>query len=124
MAANTSQKKAVDPLQKGEQALGRLRKPGFFPIAMFVLLVLFIYLQAILWIGEGSFAEVWRLKQSITELEKENQVLLERNQKLIDEVEALRNGLDLIEHRAREDLGLVKENEVFYHVIKEPESKK
>ncbi len=104
-------KKAID------QSHGN--KPVWFVVLMIVLGVLFIYLQVILWIGEGSVADVSRLKQSIAQKEQENKLLQERNQKLIEEVEALRNGLELIEHKAREDLGLVKENEVFYHVIDE-----
>ena len=88
-----------------------------------LLLVMLVYLQSILWIGEGSLADVRRLKQSIVELEQKNKSLQERNQQLIDEIDALRNGLDLIEHRAREDLGFIKEGEVFYHIIKkQPET--
>lgn len=88
-----------------------------------LLLVMLVYLQSILWIGEGSFADVRRLKQSISELEQKNKSLQARNQQLIDEVESLRNGLDLIEHRAREDLGFIKEGEVFYHIIKKQPEK-
>jgi|GEM_PF-5652352 len=94
-----------------------ITKPSAFVILLGVLLVMVLYLQIILWIGEGSVAELSRLKQSITEAEAENKALQARNQKLILEVEALRNGLELIEYKARKDLGLVKEDEIFYHVI-------
>lgn len=102
--------------QKG-QSLGKLPQINLFTVLMVLFLILFVYLQAILWIGDGSLADVWRLKKAIAELKEENKQLGERNQKLINEVEALRSGTELIENHAREDLGLVKENEIFYHVI-------
>lgn len=117
MTAKSNNKKAVDSKKQQAREWVRVNKRS---LVWFVLLLLFFYLQAILWIGEGSIAEVWRLKQSISELESENKILQERNQKLISEVEALRTGEDLIEFRARQDLGLIKEGEVFYHVIDAP----
>ena len=124
MAANSNKKKAVERLRDRYSSSNRddrlklnIYKPKPFTLLLIVFAIVFLYLQAILWIGEGSLAEVWRLKKSIALIESENKNLQIRNQKLIDEVEALRNGLDLIEHRAREDLGLIKKNEVFYHVI-------
>lgn len=83
-----------------------------------LLLVLLCYLQIILWIGDGSVAEIWRLKKSITVLEEKNSVLEQRNQKLFGEVDNLKNGLELIEFRARKDLGMIKEGEVFYRIVK------
>lgn len=120
MTAKSNNKKAVDSKKQQAREWVRVNKRS---LVWFFLLLLFFYLQAILWIGEGSIAEVWRLKQSISELESENKILQERNQKLISEVEALRTGMDLIEFRARQDLGLIKEGEVFYHVIEDPEQK-
>jgi len=97
--------------------LDKLKKLNWFGVLVILLFLMFIYLQAILWIGDGSLADVWRLKKAIADLEQENHLLRERNQTLINEVEALRHGTELIENHAREDLGLVKQNEIFYHVI-------
>jgi cell division protein FtsB len=121
MTANSNKKKAVERFRdSGSDSLKlNLVKPKLFTLLITVFAIMFFYLQAILWIGEGSLAEVWRLKKSIALIEEKNKELQTRNQKLIDEVDALRNGLDLIEHRAREDLGLIKQNEVFYHLIDE-----
>ena len=104
--------------------LERLTKLNWYSLLLILLFLMFVYLQAILWIGDGSIADVWRLKKAIAALEQENQLLRERNQTLINEVEALRHGTDLIENHAREDLGLVKQNEIFYHVIDDDETKK
>ncbi len=124
--ARLSKTDAARLVQQQSQNLGleRLGKLNWFTVILTVLLLMFIYLQAILWIGDGSLADVWRLKKSIAALEEENKSLRERNQMLINEVEALRSGTELIENHAREDLGLVKENEVFYHVIEDDNSHK
>ena len=70
--------------------------------------------------GDGSLAEVWDLYRQ-TELQKqENQRLQERNQALEAEVEDLKQGLDSIEERAREELGMIKDDETFYQIIEDP----
>ena len=87
---------------------------------LWLLVVLFVLLQYKLWVGDGSLAEVWDLYRQ-TELQKqENQRLQERNQALEAEVEDLKQGLDSIEERAREELGMIKDDETFYHIIEDP----
>jgi len=81
------------------------------------LLVLLVLLQYRLWVGEGSLAEVNALKREIAEQTRELSQLRERNRALQAEVEDLRSGLDAVEERARSELGMVKEGEVFYQVI-------
>ena len=85
-----------------------------------LLVVLLVLLQYKLWVGDGSLAEVWDLYRQ-TELQKqENQRLQERNQALEAEVEDLKQGLDSIEERAREELGMIKDDETFYQIIEDP----
>ena len=87
---------------------------------IWLLVVLFVLLQYKLWMGDGSLAEVWDLYRQ-TELQKqENQRLQERNQALEAEVEDLKQGLDSIEERAREELGMIKDDETFYQIIEDP----
>lgn len=87
---------------------------------IWLLVVLFVLLQYKLWVGDGSLAEVWDLYRQ-TELQKqENQRLQERNQALEAEVEDLKQGLDSIEERAREELGMIRDDETFYHIIEDP----
>ncbi len=85
-----------------------------------ILLVLLLFLPYRLWVGEGSLAEVSSLKREIEEQARELVQLKERNRALEAEVQDLRNGLEAIEERARSELGMVKDGEVFYQVI-EPE---
>ena len=81
------------------------------------LVVILVLLQYKLWIGNGSFAEVYRLDQTIAAQEKENAVYKERNLALEAEVADLKHGMDAIEERARSELGMIKHNETFFRVI-------
>ena len=85
-----------------------------------LLLVLLLMLQYRLWVGDGSLAEVWDLYQQVETQRDENQRLLERNQALEAEVQDLKQGLEAIEERAREELGMIKEGETFYQIIEPP----
>jgi len=82
-----------------------------------VLLLLLVYLQYRLWFGDGSLQEVWQLHREVEAQRAENLQLRERNDALDAEVLDLQQGLDAIEERAREDLGMIKEGETFYQVV-------
>ena len=56
-----------------------------------LMIVLILLLQVRLWVGEGSFAQVWALQQSITEQRDENAELAVRNERLYAVVRNLRN---------------------------------
>ena len=88
-----------------------------------VLFLLLLLLQYRLWVGEGSLAEVSNLKREITTQRAELDRLKERNQALQAEVADLRKGLDAIEERARSELGMIKQGEIFYQVIESPDGK-
>lgn len=86
------------------------------------LIALLAVLQYKLWVGEGSLAEIWSLYQAGEVQREENARLKERNAALEAEVQDLKQGLDAIEERARTELGMVKDGEVFYQIV-EPQSK-
>ncbi|MCK4833588.1 MAG: cell division protein FtsB [Gammaproteobacteria bacterium] len=92
------------------------------PIA-FVLLVLLTWLQYKIWLQDGGIPEVIQLQQEVEEVKTEVQQLSERNMSLDAEVKDLKKGLDAIEERARSEMGMIKEGEVYYQVI-EPEKNK
>lgn len=83
----------------------------------FVLLL--VTLQFTLWFGDGSLAEVWQLRQQINTQKAENKQLQERNAALEAEVQDLKQGLEAIEERARNELGMVKKDETFFQVVEE-----
>ena len=83
------------------------------------LIGLLVLLQYKLWVGDGSLAEVWNLYQQVEAQQEENRQLRERNQALEAEVEDLKQGLEAIEERAREELGMVRDDETFYQIIED-----
>ncbi len=85
-----------------------------------ILVLLFLLLQYRLWVGEGSLAEVNNLRHEIQNQRSELARLRARNRALQAEVDDLREGMEAIEERARNELGMVKPGEVFYQVV-EPE---
>lgn len=84
-----------------------------------VLAGLLILLQYRLWFADGSLAERQRLQQQVESAERENARLRERNNVLSREVLELKSGKAVVEERAREELGLIREGEVFYHFVEE-----
>ncbi|MGQ7958928.1 cell division protein FtsB [Pseudomonas sp. SP16.1] len=88
-----------------------MRSPYWLVI---VLVLLLVGLQYRLWIGEGSLAQVSRLQQQIAEQQGENERLLERNRILEAEVMELKRGMETVEERARQELGMLKEGETLY----------
>ena len=81
------------------------------------LLLLLVLLQYRLWFPEGSKAELSRLQTEIQSQEGINAGLRARNRQLELEVLELQQGLDSLEARAREDLGMIKEGETYYQII-------
>lgn len=88
-----------------------------------ILLILLAGLQYRLWVGEGSLADVVRLNEEIKTQTLENDRLRERNRVLATEVKGLKSGIDAVEERAREDLGMIKPDETFFMVV-DPSEKK
>jgi cell division protein FtsB len=87
-----------------------------------VLLIVLAALQYRLWVGDGSLGEITVLRREIREQHQELDRLRERNRALQAEVEDLKRGLEAIEERARSEMGMIKEGEVFYQIV-EPEAK-
>ena len=77
-------------------------------------------LQYRLWFAQGSLAEQQRLEHQLQEHSEINNQLRDRNSVIEREVRDLKNGNLGLEQRAREQLGLIKEGEVFYQVIERP----
>ena len=88
------------------------------PYWLFVVLILLLGgLQYRLWVGEGSLAQVNSLNKQIAEQQGENERLLERNRILEAEVLELKQGMETVEERARQELGMVKEGETLYQFV-------
>ena len=89
-------------------------------IVILFLLVLLALLQFKLWFGSGGFTEVQRLEERVKQQQQLNSDMLQRNAELQAEVIDLREKLDAVEERARQELGLIKPAEEFYQVVPPP----
>ena len=79
--------------------------------AIFVVLV--VLLQYPLWFGKGSWFRVWNLNHQIEVQKKTNTDNQIRNNVLNAEVTDLKQGFSAIEERARNELGMIKQDEIF-----------
>ena len=80
-------------------------------------MIVLIALQYRLWFADGGLAEVHRLERRVSEQQRENERLRERNRALAAEVRDLKRGLAAVEARARSELGMVGEDETFYQLV-------
>lgn len=85
------------------------------PLALLVLLVI---IQGQLWFGRGSVPNVAHLTEQLSEQQQKNQQALLDNNRLSAEVRDLKEGLEMVEEKARLELGMVKPNEIYVQVGK------
>ena len=81
------------------------------------LIIVFVIFQFQLWLGEDS---VRGLNMLQTELDAQRQInaeIEERNRLLEIEVVELKTGLEAVEERARSELGMIEEGEIFYLLL-------
>lgn len=81
-----------------------------------VLVVLLLILQWQLWSGRGSVRDVQQLQQKLAEQKEANARATIANERLASEVNDLKEGMEMVEERARQELGMVKPNEVFVQI--------
>jgi len=81
------------------------------------LLALFALIQYPLWLGKGGWFSVWDLEQKVGAQRVVNDGLRARNLAMEAEVEDLRSGTEATEERARGELGLMDEKEVFIQIL-------
>lgn len=81
------------------------------------LIILIISLQWPLWLGKGSWFRVWQLDRQLQLQRSSNQQLIARNAALDAEVRDLKQGTDAIEECARDELGMIRNGEVFFQLL-------
>ena len=79
-----------------------------------IMVVLTVLMQYRLWFGDSSIIEVRHKQQAVSAQHLQNEALKERNAALDAEVRDLKQGVAAIEERARSELGMIKDGEVFY----------
>ena len=80
------------------------------------LITLLVIVHAQLWIGRGSVPQVNDMRKELAQLERSNHEADQRNNQISNEVRDLKDGLDMVEELARQDLGMVKPNEIFVQI--------
>ncbi|HYD79343.1 MAG TPA: cell division protein FtsB [Paucimonas sp.] len=86
-------------------------------LIMICLAALLLAIQYPLWLGKGGWLRVWELDKQVGAAQKKNEELKARNAKLESEVRDLRDGTEAVEERARYELGMIKDNEIFIQVL-------
>ncbi|MCK5813064.1 MAG: cell division protein FtsB [Cocleimonas sp.] len=93
-----------------------------FLITIHIIILLLLLIS--LWVGHGSYPEIWKLEQDIATQKKMNNLQEERNRQIQAELEDAREGYAAVEERARSELGMIKKGETFFEIILKPDPKK
>ena len=81
-----------------------------------ILLLLLIAVHAQLWLAPGSVAYVKELRREIAAQNAANAIVRKENDRLTVEVNDLKDGLEMVEAKARSELGMLKPNEIFVQI--------
>jgi len=83
-----------------------------------ILIALLLIVHAQLWFGRGSVGNVAGMQQKLEAQKAANTQAQLANERLASEVRDLKEGLEMVEERARMELGMVKPNEILVNVSK------
>ncbi|MDP2451876.1 MAG: septum formation initiator family protein [Polaromonas sp.] len=83
-----------------------------------LLIALLVIVHAQLWIGRGSLTSVNEMQRRLSEETLKNAQAQADNERLAAEVKDLREGLEMVEEKARQELGMVKPNEIFVQIAR------
>jgi len=89
-----------------------------------VLAALIALIQYPLWFGKGSWLRVREVERQIRTQREVNKKMRARNAGLDAEVLDLKQGLGAVEERARSELGMIKQDEIFFQVLEDGGRKK
>lgn len=89
-------------------------------ILAIILAALIVLIQYPLWLGKGGWLKVWDADRQVAAQKAANDAAQARNDALAAEVDDLKQGLEAVEERARYDLGLIKQDEIFFQVVAPP----
>jgi cell division protein FtsB len=85
---------------------------------MVLLVLLLLLFQSQLWFGRGSLSDVTQMTKKLDGLNTNIARLQTENQQLKAEVEDLKTGMDMVEEKARSELGMLKPNEILVQYTK------
>lgn len=82
-----------------------------------VLLLLLVGIHVQLWEGRGSIPQVREMRSQLAAQQAANARARQDNERLAAEVQDLREGLEMVEERARTELGMVRQGEIYVQVM-------
>lgn len=82
-----------------------------------ILIITLVVLQHKLWLGDGNLIQWVHLQNKLAAHEDENNKLVVRNKALEADIKELKNGDQALEEQARHELGMVKQDEVYYQFV-------
>ena len=83
-------------------------------------IVLIAALQYPMWLGKGGWLQVREFDRQLAAQKDANAKLKRRNDALDADVRDLKTGYEAIEERARSELGMLKQDEVFFQLRQRP----
>ena len=87
-------------------------------IVPWLLIALLAVVQAQLWFGRGGVPAVAELERDLKAQKVANEAARRQIEQLSAEVNDLKEGLNMVEERARSELGMVKANEILVQIAK------
>ena len=83
-----------------------------------LLIALLVIVHAQLWFGRGSVPSVSQMHRQLSEQKSKNELAKQANDRAEAEVRDLKEGLEMVEEKARAELGMVKPNEIYVQIAK------
>lgn len=83
-----------------------------------LLIALLAIVHAQLWFGRGSVPNVSQMQRQLSEQKAKNEAAKQANDRAEAEVRDLKEGLEMVEEKARAELGMVKPNEIYVQIAK------
>lgn len=87
-----------------------------------ILFIFLVLLQYRLWFGKNSVPDYLSLEQEVVRQKADNEKLHQRNKLLYADTDDLKSGIEAIEERARNELGMIKDGETFFRIISNKKS--
>lgn len=91
-------------------------------VIIIILLVFLALLQHRLWFGKNSVPDYIAIENDVVRQRADNDKLIERNKVLYADTDDLKLGVEGIEERARNELGMIKDNETFFRIVSQKDT--
>ncbi|AZI14925.1 cell division protein FtsB [Avibacterium paragallinarum] len=88
-------------------------------LLIFILIGFVLLFQYDFWLGKNGYFDYKNIEKEIALHQQESEKLSQRNQIIAAEIKDLKEGVNAIEERARLQHEMVKNNEIFYRIVKE-----